>query len=70
MKVGDLVTRKNNKKTEAGLITGFIDKKCWRTDKMGTIVDWQSIEPEPHAVVLFGEHYLTIPLADLVLFGG
>ena len=32
---------------------------------MGTSVDWGLIDPEPHAVVLIGERYLTIPVIDL-----
>ena len=43
----------------------FVDKKCWRSHKMGTSVDWGLIDPEPHAVVLIGERYLTIPVIDL-----
>jgi hypothetical protein len=68
MKVGDLVKLKNmhrRQKERAGLITDFVDKKCWRSDKMGTSVDWGLLEPEPHAVVLVGERYLTIPVIDL-----
>ena len=66
MKVGDLVMRTGSNK-EAGLITDIVDKKCWRTDALGKKVDWGKVEPEPHAVVLVGERYLTIPVADLEL---
>jgi len=68
MKVGDLVKLKKmhrKQKERAGLITDFVDKKCWRSHKMGTSVDWGLIDPEPHAVVLIGERYLTIPVIDL-----
>lgn len=64
MKVGDLVKRTGSNK-EAGLITNIVDKKCWRTDVLGKSVDWNKVNPEPHAVVLIGETYFTIPIADL-----
>tara|TARA_B100000085_G_scaffold249712_1_gene245557 strand:- start:323 stop:535 length:213 start_codon:yes stop_codon:yes gene_type:complete len=68
MKVGDLVKRKlGGDKVEAGLITDIVQKKCWRTDELGKAVDWNKIEPEPHAVVLIGEKYMTIPMTDLEL---
>ena len=68
MKVGDLVKRKlDGDKVEAGLITDIVQKKCWRTDELGKAVDWNKIEPEPHAVVLIGEKYMTIPMTDLEL---
>lgn len=67
--LGDLVKRTNSgKNVQAGIITGFIDKKCWRTDKMGAVVDWKLIEPELHATVLFGNRYVDIPVTNLELF--
>ena len=69
MKVGDLVKRNNSgKKVQAGIITNFVDKKCWRTDKLGTVIDWKLIETELHATVLFGNRYIDIPVTDLELF--
>ena len=68
MKVGDLVKLKpmhRRQKARAGLVTDIVDKKCWRSHEMGTSVDWGLIDPEPHAVVLIGERYLTIPVIDL-----
>jgi len=66
VKVGDLVKRISSEgRFEAGLVTDIIQKKCWRTDELGKKVDWNKVEPEPHAVVLIGESYLTIPLTDL-----
>lgn len=66
--VGDLVKRRSqNGQFQAGLITDFVDKKCWRTSDHGKKVDWDKIKPEPHAVVLIGERYMTIPVADLQL---
>ncbi len=66
MKVGDLVKRISSEgRFEAGLVTDIIQKKCWRTGVLGSKVNWDRIEPEPHAVVLIGENYVTIPLTDL-----
>ncbi len=68
-KLGDLVKRTNSgKKVQAGIITDFVDKKFWRTDKLGTVVDWKLIEPELHATVLFGNSYIDIPVTNLELF--
>ncbi len=68
MKVGDLVKLKSmhrRQEQRAGLIVELLEKKCWRTHVQGTKVDWDKIDPEPHAKVLVGEKYLTIPLTDL-----
>ena len=67
MKVGDLVKSKaiNGQPHKAGLIIDVVQKKCWRTQIRGQKVDWDKIEPEPHAVVLVGGAELTIPLTDL-----
>ncbi len=69
MKIGDLVKSKaiQGQPRKAGLIVDLIDKKCWRTDVMGKAVDWNKVKPEPHAVILVGDKYLTIPLTDLEL---
>ena len=70
MRVGDLVKLKSmhrRQEQRAGLIVELLDKKCWRTDVMGKKVDWNKVEPEPHAKVLVGEKYLTIPISDLEL---
>tara|TARA_Y100001963_G_C6568486_1_gene347716 strand:- start:23 stop:244 length:222 start_codon:yes stop_codon:yes gene_type:complete len=67
MKVGDLVKSKaiNGQPRKAGLIVDVVQKKCWRTQIRGQKVDWDRIEPEPHAVVLVGGTKLTIPFTDL-----
>ena len=53
----------------AGLIIDLIEKKCWRTDAMGKKVDWNKVEPEPHAVVLVNGDKMTLPLTDLKVIG-
>ena len=50
-----------------GLVVDLVNKKCWRTNELGKTVNWNKIEPEPHAVILVGERYFTIPLTDLEL---
>ena len=67
MKVGDLVKRIGTARFEAGLVTDIVEKKCWRTHIFGKSVDWNKIEPEPHAVVLIGESYITVPVVELEL---
>ena len=70
MKVGDLVKLKSRHRRQqhrAGIVVELLDKKCWRTHILGKSVDWNQIEPEPHAKVLVGEKYLTIPISDLEL---
>ena len=69
MKVGDLVKSRaiNGQPRKAVLIVDVVQKKCWRTQIRGQKVDWDKIEPEPHAVVLFSGTKLTIPFTDLEL---
>ena len=68
MKVGDLVklSSSHGASFRAGLIVDLIEKKCWRTDVFGNKIDWEKIDPEPHAVVLINGSERTIPLTDLV----
>ena len=67
MKVGDLVKSKaiKGQPRKVGLVVDLVEKKCWRTDELGKAVNWNKVEPEPHAVILVGESYLTVPLTDL-----
>tara|TARA_R110000824_G_scaffold385050_2_gene579218 strand:+ start:76 stop:297 length:222 start_codon:yes stop_codon:yes gene_type:complete len=68
MKVGDLVKllSSHGASFRAGLIVDLIEKKCWRTDVLGNKVNWNKVEPEPHAVVLINGTKRTIPVTDLV----
>ncbi len=67
MKIGDLVklSAAHGASSRAGLIVELVEKKCWRTQLRGNRVDWDKIEPEPHAVVLINGDKRTIPLTDL-----
>jgi len=68
VKIGDLVKLKSMHRRQApraGLIVDLIEKKCWRTGELGNKVDWNKVDPEPHAVVLVNGNKLTIPMIDL-----
>jgi hypothetical protein len=65
MKIGDLVKYRGVEDSRAGLIVEFIEKKCWRTHILGKAIDWEKIDPEPHAVVLIGGNMRPVPLTDL-----
>ena len=68
MKIGDLVKLKSMHRRQApraGLIVDLIEKKCWRTGELGNKVNWNKVDPEPHAVVLVNGKKLTLPMIDL-----
>jgi len=67
MNIGDLVKRKATQDApfHAGLVIELIEKKCWRTHELGLRVDWNKIDPEPHAIVMIEGRQLTIPVTDL-----
>jgi len=65
MKRGDIVRFRQSTRSKAGVITDFIDRRCWRTAKHGKNVDWSKIDPENHAVVLFADGVMQIPVVDL-----
>ena len=66
MKIGDLVRHKQTA-GEPGLVVETTQKKVWRTHIHGKKVEWGKIDPEPHAVVLWGHNDGTIevPTAEL-----
>ena len=65
MRVGDLAKLKGVDDSRVGLIVDLTEKKCWRTDALGPKVNWDKIEPELHAVILFRSDRLEIPIVDL-----
>ena len=68
MKIGDLVklpAMTRSHRIQFGLIVDLVDKKCWRTDVFGNKIDWNKVEPEPHAVVLINGGTRSIPIIDL-----
>jgi hypothetical protein len=71
MKIGDLVKLKHmphRTPIRVGLVVDLIEKKCWRTHTQGKRVNWNTVEPEPHAVVVINGDQRTVPITDLVLF--
>ena len=70
MKIGDLVrsTPANSGLigTRVGIVVGMTEKKCWRTHKLGKRINWDIVDPEPHAVVSYpGPRLIEIPTVDL-----
>jgi len=65
MKAGNLVKAKHS--DAIGLVVDMIQKKVWRTDELGPMVDWRKVDPEPHAVVLYSHNdgTVNIPVIDL-----
>jgi len=62
IKVGDIV--KNG--TALGLVVDTVQKKAWRVHEKGVKINWDTTEPEPHAVVMHDcGTQLTIPVIDL-----
>ena len=76
MKAGDIVRYRSGCRGErwlpslvgsVGLVVDTVQKKVWRTHELGRKVNWDLVEPEPHAVVLFphNEGTVNIPVCDL-----
>ncbi len=65
MKVGKLVRAEYSE--AIGIVVDIIQKKVWRTNVQGKKIDWNKVDPEPHAVVLYShnEGTVDIPLTDL-----
>mgnify|MGYP003990561157 CR=1 FL=1 len=69
MKVGDLVKLKAvsgpmNSGT-AGVIVRVFKKKCWRTQELGPNVNWELVDPEPHAEVMINDNVMSFPTIEL-----
>ena len=69
MKVGDLARYKGDDLGKVGLVVDIIQKKCWRTAIQGKQIDWNAVDPEPHAVVLWehNDEPVTVPFTELYL---
>ena len=48
-----------------GIVVDIIQKKCWRTDEQGKAIDWNKVDPEDHATVMYDDCQLNIPIVDL-----
>ena len=69
MKPGDIVRHapKGLVGNRVGLVIDIIEKKCWRTSAQGKSINWDIIEPEPHAEVLYphNDGTIAIPVVEL-----
>ena len=69
MKVGELVRLKKTCEvlTDArtGIVVDTFQKKVWRTEELGPMIDWRKVDPEPHAVVMYDDCQLNIPVEEL-----
>ena len=65
MKVGSLVRAEHSE--AIGIVVDIVQKKVWRTNAQGKKVDWNKVDPEPHAAVLYAHNDGTvdIPVIDL-----
>ena len=70
MKPGDLVRScpvNCHNPDNWGIVVDVVQKKCWRAHIQGKNVDWGSVDPEPHAVVLYpgNNGTVTVPTREL-----
>ena len=65
MKAGDLVKAKCS--DAIGLVVDIIQQKVWRTHELGRTINWDIVEAEPHAVVLYSHNdgTVNIPVFEL-----
>tara|TARA_A100001515_G_C4457493_1_gene172436 strand:+ start:118 stop:336 length:219 start_codon:yes stop_codon:yes gene_type:complete len=65
MEIGNLVKAEYSE--AIGIVIDIVQKKVWRTNEQGKAVNWNRVEPEPHAVVLYAHNNGTvnIPVVDL-----
>ena len=68
IKNGDLVKLKG-KGGLMGIVIEIFEKKIWRS-KMGHTVNWNEVDPEPHAAVLSRGSTFNIPCVDLEIVDG
>ena len=62
MKVGDIVKHGES----VGLIIEMIQKKAWRVHEKGVKVNWDTAQPEDHAIVMHDcGTQVTIPAVEL-----
>lgn len=62
MKVGDIVKRGKS----VGIVIEIFQKKAWRVHVNGVKVDWDKVEPEPHAIVMHDNgDQITSPVTEL-----
>ena len=71
MKVGDLVKLKAEpgqmNSGSAGVIMRLFKKKCWRTQELGVKVNWDLVDPEPHAEVMINKDLMSFLVTELEL---
>ena len=60
MKVGDLVKAEHSE--AIGIVIDIKQKKVWRADWMGKKVNWDTVDPEPHAAVLYSHNDGTVDI--------
>ena len=69
MKPGDMVRHAPSGLIgkRVGLVVDITEKKCWRTSSQGKTINWDIIDPEPHAVVLYphNDGTIEIPVIEL-----
>ena len=69
MEAGSLVRAEYSE--AIGIVVDIIDKKVWRVHDNGVKVNWDTVEPEPHAVVLYSHNdgTIDIPVTELETVG-
>ena len=69
MKPGDMVRHAppGMVGNRVGLVVDITEKKCWRASAQEKKINWDIIEPELHAVVLYphNDGTITIPVIEL-----
>ncbi len=67
MKVGDLVRafKSSRGAGKMGVVVKLFEKKIWRTEELGSKIDWSKIDPEAVADVMIADRVVAIPLTDL-----